>query len=42
MKDGLRNEFSKRTILEAISGERGAIIISLRDKSNIDAKELGI
>jgi membrane protease subunit HflC len=42
MKDGLRNEFSKRTIQEAISGERGAIISSLRDKSNIDAKELGI
>jgi len=42
MKDGLRNEFSKRTIQEAISGERGAIITSLRDKSNVDAKELGI
>ncbi len=42
MKDGLRNEFSKRTIQEAISGERGAIISSLRTKSNIDAKELGI
>jgi membrane protease subunit HflC len=42
MKDGLRNEFSKRTIQEAISGERGAIISSLRDKSNVDAKELGI
>lgn len=42
MKDGLRNEFSKRTIQEAISGERGEIITSLRDKSNIDAKELGI
>ncbi len=42
MKDGLRNEFSKRTIQEAISGERGEIISSLRDKSNIDAKELGI
>lgn len=42
MKDGLRNEFSKRTILEAISGERGEIISSLRDKSNEDAKELGI
>ncbi|RTZ63363.1 MAG: protease modulator HflC [Aquificaceae bacterium] len=42
MKDGLRNEFSKRTILEAISGERGEIMSSLRDKSNEDAKELGI
>jgi membrane protease subunit HflC len=42
MKDGLRNEFSKRTIQEAISGERGAIISSLREKSNVDAKELGI
>ena len=42
MKDGLRNELSKRTILEAISGERGEIIASLRDKSNDDAKKLGI
>ena len=42
MKDGLRNEFSKRTILEAISGERGEIMSSLRVKSNTDAKELGI
>ncbi len=42
MKDGLRNEFSKRTILEAISGERGKIMTSLRSKSNTDAKELGI
>ncbi len=42
MKDGLRNEFSKRTILEAISGERGEIMTSLRSKSNTDAKELGI
>ncbi|HFC92341.1 MAG TPA: protease modulator HflC [Leucothrix mucor] len=42
MKDGLRNELSKRTILETISGERGEIITSLRDKSNLDAKELGI
>lgn len=42
LKDGLRNQFSKRTIQEAISGERGEIITALRDQSNQDSKELGI
>lgn len=42
MKDGLRNEFSKRTIQEAITGERGEIMTALRDKSAASAKQLGI
>lgn len=33
MKDGLRNEFSTRTIKEAITGERGEIMTALREKA---------
>ncbi len=42
MKDGLRNEFSTRTIQEAVSGERGEIMTALRDKAAAAAKQLGI
>jgi len=42
MKDGLRNEFSTRTIQEAITGERGEIMTALRKKAEASAKELGI
>lgn len=42
MKDGLRNEFAKRTIREALSEKRGAIMSGLQEKSNIIAKQLGI
>jgi membrane protease subunit HflC len=42
MKDGLKNEFRKRTIQEAISGERGQIMTVMQEKSNIASKELGI
>ena len=42
MKDGLRNEFGKRTIQQAVSGERNEIMSSLKVKSNVQAKELGI
>lgn len=42
MKDGLRNEFSRRTIKEALSEERGAIMEGLQAKSNEVAKQLGI
>lgn len=42
MKDRLRNEFGKRTIQEAVSGERSQIMDILRVKSNETAKELGI
>ena len=42
MKDGLRNEFSTRTIKEAITGERGEIMTALREKASNAAKSLGI
>lgn len=42
MKDGLRNEFSTRTIKEAITGERGEIMTALREKAEQSAKQLGI
>lgn len=42
MKDGLRNEFSTRTIIEAVSGERGEIMSSLEEKAALPAKQLGI
>ena len=42
MKDGLRNEFSKRTIREAISGERDQIMEALQTKSNEAANQLGV
>ncbi len=42
MKDGLRNEFSTRTIQQAITGERGEIMTSLRKKSDSAARKLGI
>ncbi len=42
MKDGLRNEFSTRTIQEAITGERGEIMTELRNKAAASVKELGI
>lgn len=42
MKDRLRNEFGKRTIQEAVSGERSEIMDILKIKSNETAKELGV
>lgn len=42
MKDGLRNEFSTRTIKEAITGERGEIMTALRQKAKESAESLGI
>ncbi len=42
MKDGLRNEFSTRTIQEAITGERGEIMSALKDKAEVPARQLGI
>ena len=42
MKDGLRNEFSTRTIIEAVSTQRDEIMTSLKAKAEIPAKQLGI
>ena len=42
MKDGLRNEFGKRTIRQVVSGERSEIMDILQIKANAFAKELGL
>ena len=42
MKDGLRSEFGKLTIQEAVSGERAKILGPLEIDANKAAKELGI
>jgi membrane protease subunit HflC len=42
IKDRLRNEFGKRTIQEAVSGERGQIMDILKVSANTLAKDLGI
>ena len=42
IKDGLRNEFSTRTIQEAVSGERGEIMTALRAKAASAVEQLGI
>ena len=42
MKDGLRNEFSRRTIEEALVAERDKIMHGLENKANEVAKQLGI
>ncbi|MEJ2631818.1 MAG: protease modulator HflC [Acidihalobacter sp.] len=42
MKDGLRSEFGKLTIQQAVSGERDKILGPLEIEANKAAKELGI
>lgn len=42
MKDGLRNEFGKRTIKQAVSGERSEIMDILRVRTNALAEDLGV
>ena len=42
MKDGLRNEFGKRTIRQLVSGDRNEIMDNLQVKANMLARELGI
>lgn len=42
IKDGLRNEFSTRTIRQAVSGQRGEIMTALKEKAEGPAKQLGI
>lgn len=42
IKDGLRNEFAKRTIQEAVSGERQEIMQAINASSSALASELGI
>ncbi len=42
IKDGLRSEFSKRTINEVVSGERGQIMDILTNNANQEAQRIGI
>jgi membrane protease subunit HflC len=42
IKDGLRGEFAKRTIQEAISGERSQIMDIITKETNDEAKAFGI
>ncbi|MGI9305099.1 MAG: protease modulator HflC [Gammaproteobacteria bacterium] len=42
IKDGLRNEFGRRTIRQAVSGERREIMDNLEQKADVLAKALGI
>jgi membrane protease subunit HflC len=42
IKDGLRNEFARRTIQQAVSGERGEIMSTINASSKTIAAALGI
>lgn len=42
LKDGMRNEFGKRNLQEAVSGERSVIMEILRVQANEAARDLGI
>ena len=42
VKDGMRNEFGKRTIKEAVSGERAQIMSNLQVNTNKQVKPFGI
>ena len=42
IKDGLRGEFAKRTINDAVSGERLEIMASVTEQANIQAEQFGI
>ena len=42
VNNDLRDEFSKRTLSEVISGERNKIMDDLRAKSDVDARSIGI
>ncbi len=39
---GLRDEFGKRTVHDVISGERGAIMDSMRKRADKEARQIGI
>ncbi|KRH78844.1 MAG: protease modulator HflC [Ferrovum sp. 37-45-19] len=42
VNDELRAEFAKRTVHEAVSGERESIMANMRARTDQDAKEIGI
>nr|WP_186408497.1 protease modulator HflC [Candidatus Accumulibacter aalborgensis] len=39
---GLREEFGKRTVHEVVSGERNQIMEQMRDKADLDARNIGV
>ncbi len=39
---GLRTEFGKRTVHDVIAGERNAVMDSLRQKADLEARQMGI
>ena len=39
---GLRTEFGKRTVHDVIAGERNAVMDSLRQKADVEARQMGI
>jgi membrane protease subunit HflC len=42
VKDGMRSEFSKRTINEVVSGERKTIMMNFTESANAQARQIGI
>ena len=42
IKDGLRSEFSKRTLKEVVSGDRQQVMESISQAANLEAEKLGI
>ncbi len=42
INNGLKNEFSNRTIQEVVSGERSEIMANITQQANVQAKEFGI
>jgi len=42
IKDGMRGQFSKRTINEVVSGDRATIMEELTESANAQAQEIGI
>jgi membrane protease subunit HflC len=42
IKDGMRGEFSKRTINDVVSGERGTIMRELTGTASVQAQQIGI
>jgi membrane protease subunit HflC len=42
INDGLRAELGKSTVHDAVSGERGQIMTTLRQKADLDARKIGV
>lgn len=42
VNDDLRAEFAKRSVHDAVSGEREQIVIAMRDRADRDARQIGV